>query len=374
MSDAIPIARPALGDEEIVALTRVVRSGWIMQGPEVLAFEAELASYLGAPHACAVSSGTAALHLALLAVGVRPGDEVITVSHSFIATANAIRLCGATPVFIDIEPGTFNLDAMRVEAAIGPRTRAVLAVHQMGMPCEMAVLGEICARRGVVLIEDAACAIGSEVLLSGAWQKVGRPHGAIACFSFHPRKIITTGDGGAVTTRDAALDARVRRLRQHGADASGAFVEAAPNYRLTDLQAAMGRVQLGRLPALLIERRAQAQRYRERLPVQLTLPAIPTDRRSNWQSYCVRLPEGRTPADALARLAGLGISARSGISNAHQQPAYADPPSHRVVGTLKESERAFASTICLPLYPGMTELDQDRVVAALESRLSEGDL
>ena len=247
----IPIARPRFGDEEEAAVARVLRSGWIMQGPEVAAFERELAAFVDAPFACAVSSGTAALHLALRAAGVGPGDEVVTASHSFVATANAVVLCGGVPVFVDVERETLNLDPRLVDAAIGPRTRAVLVVHQLGMPADLPALVELCARRGVALVEDAACALGSEVELAGAWQRLGRPHGAAACFSFHPRKLVATGDGGMVTTRDAAIDARVRRLRQHGMDPRGAFVEAAPNYRMTDLQAAVGRVQLGRLTGLL---------------------------------------------------------------------------------------------------------------------------
>ena len=367
----IPIARPLIGDEEVEAVTRVLRSGWLMQGPEVEAFEHELAAYVGARHACAVSSGTAALHLALLAAGVGPGDEVVTVSHSFIATANAIRLCGATPVFVDIEPATFNLDSRLLDAAIGPSTRAVLVAHQLGMPCDLDAVATICAARGVMLVEDAACALGSEHLSNGTWSRIGRPRGALACFSFHPRKILTTGDGGAITTDDAALDARVRRLRQHGMDPRGSFVECAPNYRMTDLAAAVGRVQLGRLPSMLEERRAQVARYRELLARSTArLPVEPTYGRSNWQSFCVRLPD-RDPQLVVEHAATRGIGLRRGISNAHEQPAYAASTSHRVVGALGESERAWRETLCLPVYPGMTDEDRQAVVA-LFGDLSSG--
>ncbi len=371
MTAPIPIARPLLGLEEEQAVTRVLRSGWLMQGPEVEAFERELAAYVGAEHACAVSSGTAALHLALLAVGVSPGDEVVTVSHSFIATANAIRLCGATPVFVDIERATLDIDPRLVEVAIGPRTRAVLAVHQLGMPCELEALVALCARAGVALVEDAACAIGSEVAIAGQWEKIGRPRGALATFSFHPRKILTTGDGGMIVTRDAALDARVRRLRQHGMDPGGRFLEVAPNYRMSDLQAAVGRVQLGRLPQMLAERRAQVERYRVRLaPLGLVVPVEGANARSNWQTLCVRLRADRAVEPVLAMLASAGIHARRGVSNAHEQPAYADPASHRVAGPLTESEWAYREALCLPLYPGMTESELDRVVTALERALA----
>jgi dTDP-4-amino-4,6-dideoxygalactose transaminase len=361
-------------DEE-AALARVLRSGWIMQGPEVEAFEAELATFCDARYVCAVSSGTAALHLALLAVGVAPGDEVVTVSHSFIATANAIRLCGATPVFVDIERDTLDLDATRVDAAIGPRTRAVLVVHQLGMPADLLALVALCTRRGIALVEDAACALGSEIEIASAWERIGRPRGAAATFSFHPRKLVTTGDGGAVTTRDAAIDARVRRLRQHGADPRGVFLESAPNYRLTDLQAAVGRVQLGRLPAQLTERRAQVERYRGALAsLPIDFPVEPTGRLCNWQSLCVRLRAGTDAQGVVDALANEGIHARRGVQNAHEQPAYADPASHRVSGTLEESERAAREGLCLPLYPGLAEDDIKRVQSALSAILSTAKL
>ena len=188
------------------AAERAILSGWVTQGPEVAAFEQEFAAYVGSPHACAVSSGTTALHLALLAVGVRPGDEVITVSHSYIATANSIRYCGALPVFVDIEPATFNIDPEKIEAAIGDRTRAILCVHQMGMPCDLEGNSRNRAasthrRRGRCRLRD-----WQRNSWHGQWEKIGRPHGDVACFSFHPRKLLTTGDGGMLTTADPEID------------------------------------------------------------------------------------------------------------------------------------------------------------------------
>src|SRR6188508_3093758 len=173
----IPVAKPVLGEAEAEAARAAVLSGWVTQGPEVAAFEQEFATAVGAPHACAVSSCTTALHLALLAAGVQPGDEVVTVSHSFIATANAVRYCGAVPVFVDVELDTFNIDPALVDAAITPRTTAILVVHQLGMPCDLASLVATARGRGVPLIEDAACAIGSEIQWQGEWQRIGRPHG-----------------------------------------------------------------------------------------------------------------------------------------------------------------------------------------------------
>ncbi len=249
----IPIARPWMDEQEAAAARRAILSGWVTQGPEVAAFEREFADAVGAPHACAVSSCTTALHLALVALGVGAGDEVITVSHSFIATANAIRYCAAIPVFVDIDPATLNIDPGLVEAAIGPRTKAILAVHQLGMPCDLTSLVPVAARRGIPLIEDAACAIGSEIEWQGAWHRIGQPHGDVACFSFHPRKLLSTGDGGMLTTASAELDRAFRLLRQHGMSVPDAvrhsservIFESYPvvgyNYRMTDIQAAIGR-------------------------------------------------------------------------------------------------------------------------------------
>ena len=210
----IPVARPWMDDREAEAARRAILSGWVTQGPEVAAFEREFAAAVDADHACAVSSCTTALHLALLSLGVGAGDEVITVSHSFIATTNAIRYCGATPVFVDVELATFNIDPALVEAAISPRTKAILAVHQLGLPCDLAALISIAKRRGVPVVEDAACAIGSEINWQGEWERIGRPRGDVACFSFHPRKLLSTGDGGMLTTSNPELDRTFRLLRQ----------------------------------------------------------------------------------------------------------------------------------------------------------------
>ncbi|HEX6030101.1 MAG TPA: DegT/DnrJ/EryC1/StrS family aminotransferase, partial [Tepidiformaceae bacterium] len=196
----IPVAKPWLGEAEEAAAARVIRSGWVTQGPEVAAFEREFAAFVGAPFACAVSNCTAALHLALRAVGVGSGDEVITVSSSFIATANSVRYCGAVPVFVDVDPETGNMAPEQIEAAMSSRTRAILCVHQFGMPCDVAAVAALSRRLGIPLVEDAACAVGSEIRVGGEWERVGRPHGDIACFSFHPRKLLTTGDGGMLTT------------------------------------------------------------------------------------------------------------------------------------------------------------------------------
>ncbi|HEY4961824.1 MAG TPA: DegT/DnrJ/EryC1/StrS family aminotransferase, partial [Terriglobales bacterium] len=208
----IPLTRPSIGTEEEQAVLSALRSGWVSQGPKVAEFEKAFAEYVGAQSAVAVSSCTTALHLALLAVGIEPGDEVLCPSLSFIATANAIKYAGAIPVFVDVDPVTYNIDPSCMERAITPRTRAVLLVHQVGLPAALNEICEIARRHRLMVIEDAACAVGAEY----HGQRIGRPYAAVACFSFHPRKVLTTGEGGMITTADEALVGRLRRLRQHG--------------------------------------------------------------------------------------------------------------------------------------------------------------
>jgi dTDP-4-amino-4,6-dideoxygalactose transaminase len=379
----IPVARPWMDEREADAARRVILSGWVTQGPEVAAFEREFADAVGASHACAVSSCTTALHVALVALGVGPGDEVITVSHSFVATANAIRYVGAVPVFVDVELETFNIDPSLVDGALTSKTKAIVAVHQLGLPCDLAALASIAARRGVPLIEDAACAIGSEINWKGTWQRIGRPHGDVACFSFHPRKLLATGDGGMLTTASAELDASFRLLRQHGMSVPDArrhssdrvIFESYPvlgyNYRMTDIQAAIGREQLKRLPDMVERRRRLAARYREQLHAlaDVTVPVEPQWARSNWQSYAIRLAPRVEQRALMQQLLDAGISTRRGVLNAHREPSY-PPQSWRAGSTLSRSEQAQDSTIVLPLYHQLSEDDQGRVVAALSSLLS----
>ena len=379
----IPIARPTLGDEEADAAQRAILSGWVTQGPEVAAFEEEFAACVGALHACAVSSCTTALHLALHALGVGPGDEVITVSHSFIATANAIRYCGATPVFVDIDPLTYNMDPSLLEAAITPRTRAIMPVHQMGLPCDLPAILRIADQHGLPVVEDAACAIGSEIWVKDRWEPIGKPHGAVACFSFHPRKVITTGDGGMLTTSDPELDRTFRLLRQHGMSVPDTVRHAARtvifeeysivgfNYRMTDIQAAVGRVQLSRLSGIMDRRMSLGTWYTQALSTIIGLepPSVPDYARPNYQSYPVRVsPEFPLSRDKLMQdLLDHGISTRRGIMNAHQERAYADGPKWE----LPCSEAARDEVLLLPLYPTLSESDQEYIIGSLaEFRVS----
>jgi len=387
----IPIARPWLGDDEIEAVRAPLTTGWVTQGPAVVAFEKAFADLVGARHACAVSSCTAALHLALLAVGVGPGDEVVTVSHSFIATANAVRHAGAIPIFVDIDPTTYNIDPERVSAAIGDKTRAILCVHQMGMPCDLPRLLQIAEDHELPLVEDAACAIGSEIEIGGAWQAIGRPHGRVACFSFHPRKILTTGDGGMLTTNDAQLDERFRRLRHQGMsvgdrarhDAESivfeSFTELGFNYRMTDIQASIGLCQLERLEFILRRRRKQVELYGELLEQVpgIEPPREPPWARSNYQTYCLRLPDGIDQRWVMSEMRKAGIATGRGIMNAHQEPIYEREPWSCEPGQrsctcgpskcdrLSNSETARDRCLQLPLFHELKVAEQKHVVAVL---------
>lgn len=381
----IPVARPWMGEEEAAAARRAILSGWVTQGPEVAAFEREFAAAVGAPHACAVSSCTTALHLALVALGVGPGDEVITVSHSFIASANAVRYCGATPVFVDVERATGNIDPARIEAAISPATRAILCVHQLGMPCDLAAVLATAARHGLRVVEDAACAAGSETREpDGTWVRVGRPHGDIACFSFHPRKVLSTGDGGMLTTRDAALDARFRLLRQHGMDVPDTvrhqsaevvfetYPELGFNYRMTDIQGAIGRAQLLRLPAIVARRRALAARYTAALAgvPGIEVPHEPDWARSNWQSYAIRVERPALQRPLMQRLLDDGIATRRGVMNAHREAAY-PAGTWREAGGLTVGEWIQDTAVILPLYHHLEESSQDRVIDAVTAAVRQ---
>jgi perosamine synthetase len=373
----ITITKPVMDEREAEAARRVILSGWVTQGPEVAAFEQEFATFVGAPYACAVSNCTTALHLALIAVGVQPGDEVITVSHSYIATANAIRYCGATPVFVDVEPSTFNLDPAQIQVALSPRTRAILCVHQMGMPCDLATILAIARQHGLAVVEDAACATGSEILWDGQFEKIGRPHGDVACFSFHPRKIMSTGDGGMITTTNPEWAAKFKLLRQHGMSipdtvrhGSGQVIfeqhsVLGYNYRMTDIQAAVGREQLKRLPEIITRRRMLGGRYSKLLAnnIGLETPSEPAYARSNWQSYCVRLPKHCDQRTVMQIMLDAGVATRRGIMCSHREAVYSEAPL-RV--PLPLSEAAQDQCIILPLYPQMTLTEQEQVAIALK--------
>jgi dTDP-4-amino-4,6-dideoxygalactose transaminase len=349
----IRLARPDVGEAELAAIGEVLESGQLTMGPKVAELEALLARACGTGHAVAVSSGTAALHLAVLALGVGPGDEVVVPAYTFPATASVVELAGARAVLADVDPDTFNLDLARLEAALSPRTKAVLGVHLFGRPLDWDALREA-VPDGVALVEDAAGALGA--------RSRGRPCGslgALGCLSFHPRKIVTTGEGGAVTTSDDALAERVRSLRHHGWSPSDRYDDLPRpgfNYRLPDVLCALGIPQLERLERLLAARERLAAGYEARLAGLVETPAAAPGDRHGWQAYVVRLDRRD---EALAGLRSVGIEAQIGTYALHRLSAYAGR------GDFPGADAAFERALALPFHTGLADADLDRVAEAL---------
>jgi dTDP-4-amino-4,6-dideoxygalactose transaminase len=356
----IEIARPTTGEDEWLALRESVVGGRLAQGPRVAEFEAAFAARHEVRHAVAVTSGTTALHVTLAALGVGPGDEVIVPAFTWVAAANVVVHCGATPVLCDIERHTFNLDPALVAAKVGPRTRAVLAVHQFGLCADVDAIQA--AAPGVPLVEDAACAAGA------AYR--GRSAGGLGlagAFSFHPRKVLTTGEGGMVTTNDDALAARVRALRNHGTELD----LPGFNYRMTDLQAAIGVVQLRKLDALFEERGRRAEQYRARLAglEWLRLPSAPSGYRHGWQSFVTCVDEARAPMgrDALmAHLLEKRIATRAGTHAVHMLGYYRDRFGY-APDNFPAARAAAQGSLALPLHGQMTSDDYEYVIETLRA-------
>ena len=410
----IPFAKPFLGEEEAAAGKKAILSGWVTQGPKVKEFEDAFAAHVGSPHACAVSSCTAALHLALNTVGVGQGDVVLTVSHSFIATANTIRYGGAEPVFIDIDPDTFNMSPGSLEKclsedcevrdgvlyykhvsriAVGEsplcalvnqnsknigRVAAIMPVHQMGMPCDLNAILPLARKYHLPVVEDAACGIGSEININGNWEKIGRPHGDIACFSFHPRKILTTGDGGMLVTNNPDYDRKFRLLRNHGMGSSsfkrhGAkkvvieeYITTGYCYRMTDIQAAVGIEQLKKLPVMLKNRKKAADCYHEQLKEieWIETPHEPDYCRTNWQTYPLILQKNAqfSTEEVMQRLLDAGVATRRGVMNAHQEPPY----NSCEWDNLTVSERISNSSILIPMFNEISIEQAESVINAIK--------
>lgn len=361
----IPIAKPFLTEEEAQAAYDTILTGWITQGPKVQEFEEKFAAYTGAKYAVAVSNCTTALHLSLIVAGIGPGDEVICPSMSYIATANAITYVGAIPVFAEVEPATYNLDPVDVERKITDKTKAVLVVHQIGMPADLDAFKALSEKYGIRLVEDAACAAGSAY----KGRKIGA-HSDFVCFSFHPRKVISTGDGGMITTNRQDYYHRLKLLRQHGMSVNDRVrfeankiifedhVEIGYNYRMTDIQAAVGIKQLEKLDWIVGERRKIAAAYNQALKNMdfMQLPLEEDGYYSNYQSYSIYLKKScPVSRDAfMQQLLDKGIASRRGIMTAHRETAYKHLQQHT---SLPVSEDLHDNSVILPLYVPMQEQD-----------------
>jgi perosamine synthetase len=372
----IPITRLSVGQAEAAAAAEVIGSGWIAQGKRVEQFERLVAEYVGAKHAVAVSSATAGLHLGLIAAGVRPGDEVLCPSYSFIATANAIVYAGATPVFVDVDPRTYNIDVSRIEAAITPRTTAIMPVSQVGLAADLPAVMRIARKHNLKVVEDAAPSLGA--MVDG--QHVGRISD-FTVFSFDARKILTTGEGGMLTTDDDAAAERLRAIRAQAASvsmlarhtSSNVVLEEYPeigfNYKMTDIQGAIGVVQMGRIEEMIAERRRLAKRYADLLgdDARLTLPWEPDGYVHVYQSYTVRLRTQRTQLEVMSEMAKRGIATRRVIA-CHLEAHYRQMYPHL---SLPESEAACRRTLLLPMFVGLSDAEQDEVVEGLLTSLGE---
>jgi perosamine synthetase len=358
--DFIPPARPVIGEAEIDAAVRVLRSGMVIQGPEVAGFEQEFGEFVGGRHCVAVNSGTSALHLTLMALGFGPGDEVIVPSFSFAATANVVRLVGATPVFVDIEPGSFNLDPDAVAAAVTPRTVAIMPVHLYGLPARMDRIMEIAQQNDLAVVEDAAQA--HDAAIDGT--PVGS-FGVAGCFSFYPTKNMHSLEGGMISTADANFARTLRLLRNQGMEQRYQNEIVGANMRLTDVAAAIGRVQLSQLPEWTEKRRANAAYLSANL-TGVTVPEVEPGYRHVYHQYTIRVAGGRDAFSAQLKELGVGSA------------AYYPTPIHRLrpfldedgaVGDWKlpETDRAADEVLSLPVYPALTRDQLDRIVEAVNT-------
>ena len=372
---SVPITKPALTEEEARAPYESIKSGWVTQGPKVAEFEKAVAAYVGAKHGVATTSCTTGLHLALATIGVGPGDEVIVPSFTVIASANAILYTGATVVFCEIDPRTFNADAADIERRITKKTKAIMPVDQIGLGCDIDGVNHIAKRHGIEVVEDAAPTIGGTY----KGKRVGsNAHQTV--FSFHPRKVITTGEGGMITTDDEALANKARKLRAHAMSVSDLdrhksdkpileeYSELGFNYRMTDIQASIGLVQIRRLDELLRIRVAKADRYGRELAdlTKVRTPYTPSYATHTYQSYCLDLDASIDRDDLMARLLRRGVATRRGVMASHLEKVYLDRVG-RV--SLPITEQKARSTMLIPLFATMTDDEQSYVIESLREEL-----
>jgi dTDP-4-amino-4,6-dideoxygalactose transaminase len=374
----IRLTIPSIEEDDLQAVREVLASGYLAQGPRVAAFEQVVANYVGTKHAVAVSNCTAALHLGLLALGVQPGDLVIVTAYSFIATANVIELCGAQPVFVDIQPDTFNLDPNRLEetlnrlmanAETARRVKAIIPVHTFGQMADMPAILELAGRYGLPVIEDAACALGATLhgRQAGTW-------GVMGCFSFHPRKAITTGEGGMIVTNDANLARRLRALRNHGQDpdaASPEFIMPGFNYRMTEFQAALGLTQMAKLERIITARRRLAAHYDELLQgMPFQAPVVAPGSQPVYQSYVVLLPERAAAhrAEMITRLKEQGVEITIGTWHMPMTSYFRSRYGYKA-GDFPIADLVFARSLTLPLHEHLSPSHQEKAVDTLSDSL-----
>jgi perosamine synthetase len=371
--EPIPLAKPVLGQAEERAVIDVLRSGQLSLGPKLAEFEALFAERIGAPYASAVSSGTAGLHLALRAAGVQAGDEVITSPFSFVASANAVLYCDATPVFAEIDPVTLNLDPVAAEAAITPRTKAILPVHIFGYPADMPAFERIARERGLALVEDACEALGARHADGASVGARGNP----AVFGFYANKQLTTGEGGMVTLADATLKRRLDSERNQGRAPNMDWLDhdrLGFNYRLSELACALGIAQLDRLDEMLAQRARVAERYRDALAaidgLQLPCPDVGGDERG-WFVFVVQLPAGADRGEVIGALAADGIQSKPYLPAIHLMSFYRERTS-RGEGQFPVCERVAERSLALPFFPEMSEQQVERVAARLGDAVERG--
>lgn len=347
--DFIPLSSPDIRQEDLDAVCAVLKSGMLVQGVNVEKFESNVSAYLGSAHAVAVANGTATMHMALKALGVGPGDEVIVPAFSYVATANVVELTGALPVFVDIDPDTFNIDVNQVSSRINPRTKAIIPVHEFGLPCDIVAIMDIANRHSLYVIEDAACALGATQNNT----HVGT-FGHFGSFSLHPRKAISSGEGGVITTQDEALAKKVRILRNHGIDMTSGqmeFVEAGFNYRMTDFQAALVNSQFQRFNAILSRKSELAEIYLNSISNgKVKLPTVPPDRTHTWQSFHVLVDESLNRDDILQDLRNKGIGVNYGAQCIPDQKYYKAKYGLDSAALFPNALKAYRQGIVLPLY------------------------
>lgn len=365
----IPLAWPSISEGDIEAVGRVLRSGMLVQGQEVAAFEAEVAAYLGIKHVIAVSNGTASLHLALLAFGIGPEDEVIVPALSYVATANVVEIVGATCVFVDVEPDTFNIDVSLVPAAITNKTKAMIPVHEFGLPCNISELMPIAKQHGLYVIEDAACALGAQQN-----DRFVGTFGNVGSFSLHPRKAVTSGEGGLLTTDDDALAERFRILRNHGISSAGPnleFVDAGLNYRMTEFQAALVRGQFSRIDEIISKRSKLASLYFENLGNVggIHLPKVPSDMRHTWQTFHTVVDADRD--DVITNLKLEGIGSNYGAQCIPSQSYYQTRYGLNCSRDFPNAVRAYKNGLALPIFEKLSENDVEYVAANLVTQLAQ---